>query len=63
MLFERVNFNEQEVRKMSREEFERRHISLLWQDRDVATRKKMLGQVYGIITKSAGQTKKKSGKQ
>ncbi len=30
---------------------------------DIDKLEKMLGQVYGIITKSAGQTKKKSGKQ
>ncbi len=61
MIFECVNFNEEEVKKMSRDEFESRHIDLFWQDRDEATRKKMLGQVYEIIN-PAKQTKQKSGK-
>ena len=62
MLYERVNFNEEEVKKMSRDEFESRHITLFWLDRDEATRKKMLGEVYGIINKPAKQTKQKTGK-
>lgn len=62
MLFERVNFNEEEIKKMSCEEFEARHINLFWLDRDEATRKKMLGQVYDLINKPAKQTKQKSGK-
>lgn len=49
ILYERVNFNEEEVRKMTRDEFESRHINLFWMDRDEATRKKMLGEVYGLI--------------
>lgn len=44
MIFERVNFNDEEVKKMSREEFESRHIGVLWQNRDIDTRKKMLSQ-------------------
>lgn len=59
MLFEQVNFNEEEIRKMSREEFESRHIGLFWLDREEATRKKMLGQVYDLI-KPARQTKRKT---
>lgn len=62
MLFEGVNFNEGEVRKMSPGEFESRHLDLFWLDRDEATRKKMLGQVYAIIGKSAGRGNKKKGK-
>lgn len=62
MIFERVNFNEEEIKKMSREDFETRHIGLFWLDRDEATRKKMLGQVYSLINKPARQTKHKSGK-
>lgn len=62
MIFEKVNFNDEEIRKMSQEEFEARHIDLLWKDRDKATRRKMLAQVYGLITKPAGQSKRKSGK-
>lgn len=59
MFYERVNFNEEEVKKMSRDEFESRHIDLFWLDRDEATRKKMLGEVHDIITKPAKQTKQK----
>ena len=58
MIFERVNFNEEEVRKMSRDEFELRHIDLFWKDRDVATRKKMLHQVYGMINPPPKKQKK-----
>ncbi len=52
MIFERVNFNDEEIKKMSRDEFESRHINLFWLDRDEATRKKILGQVYDLITKA-----------
>ena len=62
MFYERVNFNEAEVTKMNREEFESRHINLIWLDRDEATRKKMLGEVYDIITKPAKQSKQKADK-
>ena len=37
MIFERVNFNDEEIKKMSRDEFESRHINLFWLDRDEAT--------------------------
>jgi hypothetical protein len=60
MIFERVNFNDEEIKKMSRDEFESRHINLFWLDRDEATRKKMLGQVYDLITKPAKRTKQKA---
>lgn len=60
MIFERVNFNAEEIKKMSRDEFESRHINLFWLDRDEATRKKMLGQVYDLITKPAKRTKQKA---
>lgn len=62
MIFERVNFNEEEVKKMSREDFESRHVDLFWLDRDEATRKKMLGQVYDLINKPARQTKQTTDK-
>lgn len=51
MIFEGVNFNDEAVRKMSRDEFESRHIGLFWQNRDEATRKKMLGEAYDRICK------------
>ena len=60
MFFERVNFNDEEIKKMSRDEFESRHINLFWLDRDEATRKKILGQVYDLITKPAKRTKQKA---
>lgn len=62
MFYELVNFNEEEVRKMSREEFESRHIGLFWLDRDEATRKKMLAEVYDIINKPARRARQKTGK-
>ena len=61
MVFERVNFNEEEIKKMSRDEFESRHIDLFWLDRDETTRKKMLGQVYDLVNKPARHAKQKSG--
>lgn len=60
MIFERVNFNDEEIKKMSQDEFESRHINLFWLDRDEVTRKKMLGQVYDLITKPAKRTKQKA---
>lgn len=51
MILEGVNFNEQEVAKMSADEFESRHISILWQDRDEATRRKLLSKAYSLISK------------
>lgn len=62
MIFERVNFNEEGIKKMSREEFVSRHLDLFWLDRDEATRKKMLGEVYDIINKPARKTKRKTEK-
>lgn len=62
MIFEGVNFNDDEVRKLSREEFEQQHIGLFWRDRDEATRKKMLAQAYGLICKPAERTKRKTDK-
>lgn len=62
MIFEGVNFNSEEVRKMSREEFESRHLDLFWLDRDEVTRKKMLEEVFDIINKPAGKTKRKTEK-
>lgn len=62
MIYEGVNFNGEEVRKMSRDEFVERHQAYFWRDRDEATRKKMLAEVYDLICKPAGKTKRKSGK-
>lgn len=57
MIFERVNFNEEEVRKMSLANFTKRHIHLFWLDRDEKTREKMLGQAYGLIKPSKSNNK------
>lgn len=54
MIFERVNFNEEVIRAMSRDEFEKRHINHFWLDRDEATRKKMLNEVYELINPPTG---------
>ena len=62
MIFEGVNFNEEEIRKMEQDKFESMHIDLFWQNRDEATRKKMLGQVYELVNKPARKSKQKSVK-
>lgn len=59
MIIDGVNFNVSIVEKMTREEFESRHIGILWQDKDEKTRKKMLGKAYDLICKPARQTSKK----
>ena len=62
MIFERVNFNDEEVKKMTRDEFISRHIDQFWLNRDEATRKNMLSQVYDLIVRPAKQTKRDSDK-
>ena len=56
MIVDRVNFNEDAIRMMSRDEFISRHIGLVWRDRDIDTRKKMLREVFDMI-KPPGQKK------
>ena len=51
MRYEGVNFNEEAVKVLSQEDFVAIHIEAFWRDRDRMTRKKMLTQVYGLITK------------
>ena len=51
MRYEGVNFNEEAVKVLSQEDFVAIHIEAFWRDRDRKTRKKMLTQVYGLITK------------
>lgn len=58
MIFEGVNFNDEEVKKLSAEEFEERHVNLFWLDRNEETRKKMLSQVYKKITKPVKEKEK-----
>lgn len=57
MIFEGVNFNEVAVKGMSAEDFESMHIDVLWKDRDMATRKKMLGEVYRLIVRPKREKK------
>ena len=52
MRYEGVNFNEEAVKVLSQEDFVAIHIEAFWRDRDRKTRKKMLTQVYGLITKN-----------
>lgn len=60
MTFERVNFNEEVIKQMTADEFIEKHVEVLWLDRSEDTRRKMLGEVYKLIAKPAGKTKKKS---
>lgn len=48
MIVEGVNFNPEEIKKLSRDEFIEMHISFFWQDREEETRKKMLNEVYDL---------------
>ncbi len=57
MIYEGVNFNEPVIKAMTAEEFEERHLNLFWLDRDEETRKKMLSQVYNLISKPAKKSK------
>lgn len=58
MIYEGVNFNEPVVKTMTKEEFEERHLNLLWLDKDEATRKKMLSEVHNLITKPKKKAEK-----
>lgn len=57
MIYEGVNFNEAVIKDMTKEDFESMHVNALWQDRDEATRRKMLSEVHGIITKPKKKSK------
>ena len=46
MIIDRVNFSDDAVRSMSKEDFVELHVGVLWQDRDEATRRKMLSDAY-----------------
>lgn len=48
--YENVSFVKEEVKKMSKSAFITHHINVFWLDRDEATRKKMLGAAYDLIT-------------
>lgn len=58
MIFEKVNFNERVIKATSYEDFEAKHIGVLWQNRDEATRKKMLTEVYNLITSNRRRKQK-----
>ena len=57
MIYEGVNFNEGEVRKMTPEQFEARHLGLFWKDRNEESRRKMLAEVYGLIVPKPAKPK------
>lgn len=46
MIYEGVTFVEAEVKKMGEQDFVKTMLPVFWQDRDEATRKKMLADVY-----------------
>ena len=50
MIYEKVTFVEEEIKKMSKEVFIEKHLGVFWVDRDEETRKKMLADVYKRIT-------------
>lgn len=50
MIIDRVNFSDDAVKSMGKEDFEKMHIGVLWQDRDEATRRKMLSDAYDRIS-------------
>lgn len=60
MIYERVNFNADAVRRMTREEFVARHIGALWLDRKEDVRQQMLSQVYDIVHAPERRKRKKS---
>lgn len=49
MKIDGVNFYEDAVAKMNREDFIAMHVGVFWQDRDEETRLKMLSDVYQRI--------------
>lgn len=55
--YENVTFLKEPVKGLSKEEFIARNVGVFWQDREEATRKKMLGQVYDLINKPAKKRK------
>ena len=57
MIYEGVTFVEAEVKKMGEQDFVKTMLPVFWQDRDEATRKKMLADVYSRIT-GKGKRKK-----
>lgn len=55
--YENVTFLKEPARKLTRDEFIARHLTVFWRDRKESTRRKMLGEVHDLIT-GASKTKK-----
>ncbi len=51
MIYEGVNFFEEAIGKMTKEEFVTGHLHDFWLDREERVRRKMLSDVYGLIVK------------
>lgn len=49
-MFERVTFVEDAVKSMTKEEFIKAHVKVLWPDKREGDRKKILSDVYDTIT-------------
>lgn len=61
MTFEGVNFNEEAMAAMTKEEFVSRHLPWFWKDRDEKTRRSMLEEAYDLKAgKPVRKTKRKS---
>lgn len=61
MIVDGVNFNEEVVAQMTKEEFIEKHIDFFWKDKDRETRRKKLEQAYELTAnKSAKPRKRKS---
>jgi len=53
MIIEKVNFIDEAVKSMTKEEFIEKHKDVVWQDRKLKVRLKMLSDAYNVITKEA----------
>lgn len=53
--FEKVSFSVEYAMSVTKGEFVEHHVSVFWQDRSEADRRKMLADAYDILTKGAGQ--------
>lgn len=57
MRYEGVTFIESSISRMDKEAFVEQHMSLFWKNRDEKIRRKMLGEVYDLITKPSKKSK------
>ena len=48
--YENVTFLKEPAKQLTRDEFIALHLNVFWQNRDEATRRKMLGEVHDLIT-------------